>query len=176
MSLRTATESALKNVEVISRREFRVAVLVCLTVATLNGLYVAYRIGYFDGRMSSGSPYISSHQDISHDVMRLRIEFAFLAAGIALWSRRIIGLWVALIATLFIEIQYAVWYLDTRRWLREMQITDFSQLPVPGEWKHFGGLSLATPWDILLFAFATTLFAWQVSVVVALIVTARRRR
>jgi hypothetical protein len=116
------------------------------------------------------------HHDNSYDSMRLKIELAFLVIAISLRFRSVVGFCISLLATAAIEIQYLLWYLDTKRWLREMQVSDFSQLPIPGEWQHFLGIYRANAWDFALFAFTTGLFIWQVRVVIALIASARRRK
>ena len=174
MSLRTATKSALKYVDVISPREFRVAVLVCTAVAALNALAVSYSTGYGDGRVAGAYPcYVALPRDIFHDLMRIKIELALVVIAVVLRFRRVVGLCISAVATLFIVLQYALWYLDTQRWLREMHVSNFSQLPVPGEWPNFAGLSRATPWDFVIFVFTTVLFVWQIRVLIALMTNAR---
>jgi hypothetical protein len=101
--------------------------------------------------------------------MRLKIGVALLVLAIALWFRRLLWFCISAVAAVFIEVQYSVWFLDTQRWLREMHVSDFSQMPVPSEWPNFAGLYLATPWDFILFIFTTALLIWQIRVLVAII-------
>jgi hypothetical protein len=173
MSLRTVTKSALKYIDEISTRELRVVVFVCLTITALNALVFAFRIGYVVGYEASSVP---MHRDYSYDLMRLKIELALLVITVALRFRRVAAFCVSVLATIYIEVQYGLWYLDTKRWLREVRVSDFSQLPIPSESPNFAGLYQATPWDFILLVFATALFVWQVRVVIPLITSARRRR
>lgn len=108
--------------------------------------------------------------------MRLKIELGLLAIAVGLRSKRVGGFWISVLATLFIEYQYTLWYVDTQRWLREMHVSNFSEMPVPREWPNFAGLYLATPWDFVIFVFTTALFIWQLRVVIALITNMRRRK
>jgi len=176
MSTKTLIKSALRHIDEIATREFRFAVFVCILITVLNALFVAYGFGYLDGRASSGYPCVSGHQDLSRDVMHLKIEIALLVIVIALWFRRVLGVFISLFATLFVEIQYALLYLDTQRWLREMGVSDFSELPVPGEFPHFAGLYHATLWDVVLLVIVTALFAWQVRVLITLFTSARQHK
>lgn len=91
MSTKTLINSSLRNIDQISIREFRLAVSICIVIATFNALFVAYRVGYLDGRVSCGYPCVSGHQDFSRDFMRLKIEIALLTIVIALWFRRVLG-------------------------------------------------------------------------------------
>lgn len=157
-----------RQITAISAREFGLVALLFLLIATINALYFAFRIGYFAGYDAGAyGCHVPAHQDYSADIMRLKIEVALVLIVAGLWSRRILGFLISLLATMFVEYQYGLWYLDTQRWLREMQVTDFSQLPVPSEWPNFAGLYRATPWDFALLVFFTALFAWQVRVLIA---------
>jgi hypothetical protein len=177
MSLRTVIKSTFEYVDEISSREFRVVAFVCIIIAALNALIVAYSIGYGNGRVVCGYPcYFPGPREFSHDFMRVKIELAFLVIATALWFRRVMAFCISLVAALFIDIQYAFWYLDTQRWLREMHVSNFSQLPVPSEWPHFAGIYQATPWDFVLLAFTSALLVWQVRVLVALITSTRRNK
>lgn len=161
----------------ISSGQFRVVVLVCIVITALNALYVSYRIGYGDGHILRGYPcYVPVPRDFSYDFMRLKIELALLILTITLWFRRVLWFCISVIAALLIEVQYALWHLDTQRWLREMHVSDFSQMPVPSEWPNFAGLYLATPWDFILFVFTTALLVWELRVLIALVTRARQHK
>ena len=177
MSINAVLKSALSKIDEISTREFRIAVFVCMTIAALNALVVSYSIGYGDGHVAGAYPcYVPQQRGIFYDLMRLKIELGFLVIAIVLRFRRVVGLYISIVATLLIEFQYALWYLDTKRWLREVHVSDFSQLPIPSEFPNFAGLYLAKPWDFVLFVFGTALLVWQIRVVIALITSARRRK
>lgn len=170
-----AVESPQSQIVEISAREFRAAVLFCVVVATLNALVFVYRIAYIVGNTACRC-YPPLARDNSYDFMRLKIELALVVIAIALRSRRVVGFCLSVVGTLFIEFQYGLWYLDTQRWLREMHVSNFSQLPKPSEWQHFAGIYQGMPWDLALLVFGTALFAWQVRVLIALITSARRRK
>jgi hypothetical protein len=169
-------QSSLRNLDEISTQEFKIAFFVCIIIAAINALAVAYGIGFFDGQASCGYPCVSGHQDFSRNLMRLKIEISLLVVVTGLWFRNVFAFFVSLFGTLFIGFQYALLYLDTKRWLREMGVSDFSQLAVPEEFSHFGGLYRATLWDVLLLLLITAVFAWQIRVVIALATTARKQR
>ncbi|HBB87925.1 MAG TPA: hypothetical protein DC047_09945 [Blastocatellia bacterium] len=137
-------------------------------------MFEAYSVGYDAGRGSCGYPCVASHQDVSHDVMRFKIEVALLVICLSLWSKKLLGFCISVVAATFIISQYGVWYLDTQRWLREMGVKSFSKLPVPGEWPHFAGFYRATPWDFFLLLFITALLIWQLRVLIALATGVRR--
>ncbi len=176
MSIRALRVSALRSFDEIPAREFGLVVFVCLVMLTLNTLVVAYGIGYLNGERIACGCHAPLPRDYFYDFMRLKIEIALLVIAAALRFRMVVGLYVSLLATVLIEVQYALWYLDTQRWLREMHVSNFSQMPVPSQWPNFAGLYLATPWDFVIFVFTTALFIWQIRVVIALINSARRRK
>lgn len=178
MSVRTRVNSALGYIDEISTREFKSVAFVCIIVVALNVLVMAYSFGYVNGIAACGYPshFTGGHRDFFHDFLRLRIEVALLIIAIGLWSRRVLGFLISLLATMFVGYQYGLWYLDTKRWLREMNVSDFSQLPVPSEWANFAGLYRGTPWDLFLFAFTTALFIWQISIGIRLVISAHRSK
>lgn len=173
MALKTVIKLALARLEGISIREFRVGIFVCITIAALNSLVLAFRIGYLEGYAAGSLP---MHRDYSYDFMRMKIDLALLIIAIALPFRRVVGFLVSLLAAISIGIQYILWYLDTQRWLREVQVSDFSQLPVPSEFPNFAGLYLATPWDVIVLVIVTALFAWQVRVLITLVTSTRQHK
>ncbi len=71
MSLRTVIKSALKYIDGISSREFQVSIFVCITIAALNSLALAFRIGYLEGYAAGSLP---MHRDYSYDFMRMKIH------------------------------------------------------------------------------------------------------
>jgi len=174
MSIREIVKSAHRQLDEISAAEHRVVVLACIGAATLNALFLAYSFGYVDGdngaMRSLGIP-----RDYSYDFMRLKIGLALVVIGIALRFRTVLWFCVSLLATASIGTQYLLWYLDTQRWLRDMRLTDLSQLE-PGLVPHFAGIYQATAWDFALLVFATSIFVWQVRVLIALIVGTRPRQ
>jgi hypothetical protein len=147
-----------------------------MSIAAISAVYCAYRIGYLDGRASCGYPCVPGHQDFSYDIMRLKIGVALLVLAIALWFRKLLWLCISAVAAVFIEVQYGLWYLDTQRWLREMGVKDFSNLPVPSEFPHFIGLYRATPWDLMLLIFTTTFLIWEVRILIAIITRAHQHK
>lgn len=175
MSLRKLTKSALKSIDEISSRELQFAAIVCIVIAALNALVYIYGLGYLNGQNIAcgchGLP-----PNYSYDFMRLKIEAALLVIAFALRFRTILGFFASVLATVLIEIQYALWYLDTQRWLRDLKLTDFSQLKDAGLVPHFAGIYQATPWDFVLFVFTSALFVWQIRVFIALIISARQRK
>ena len=174
MSLRTVIKSALDVSTIFLLVNLGSPFLVCIVIAALNALAFAYRIGYLvaDNACSYSGPLV---RDNSYDFMRLKIEVALVVIAIALRFRTILGFYISLLATVLIEIQFALWYLDTQRWLRDVKVTDFSKLE-PGLVPHFAGIYQATPWDFVLFVFTSALLVWQVRVLIALITSTRRNK
>ena len=122
MSITASIKSAYRRIDAISAREFRVAVFICIVIAALNALFLAYRFGYMDGNDAIGC-FRGIHRDYSYDYMRVKIEGALLVIGIALYFRRVVGFCISLLATAFVAIEYALWYLETQRWLKEMRVS-----------------------------------------------------
>jgi hypothetical protein len=100
--------------------------------------------------------------------MRLKIGVALLLIAIALASKTIMGFCISFLASVLIQIQYALWYLDTQRWLRELGLIDFSQLKDPALVPHFAGIYQALPMDFAIFLFTTAVLIWQVRVIAVL--------
>jgi len=170
-----SSKSPLRRIEEISDREFRLVVWVFLVLAALGALYFAFRTGYLAGSDEAVSGRVApKHHDYSFDLMRLKIGLAMFVIVLGLWIKRVLGFFVSVLATLFIIYQYAGWYVDSKRWLREMGVRDFSQLPVPSEWGNFAGFYQATPWDIVVLACTSLLLVWQVRVIIALVPRGRR--
>lgn len=172
MSLPNILRSAVSPIREISTREFQLAVLACITLAAVNAVVVSYRVGYADGHIAGlHQCYGPQQQDVFYDLIRLKIELALALAAISLSFKRVIGLCASLLATLFVLWRFALWYFDTRRWLHELNVDDFSKLPIPSEWPHFAGLIFATPWDFLLLLFTATLLVWQTKILFTVIVS-----
>jgi hypothetical protein len=178
MFVRTTIKPLLKHIDEISTREFKLVAVACIIVVALNALVVAYVLGCEQGKVECGYPryFTGGHRDFFHEFMRVKIEVALLIVAGGLWFRRVLAFFCSLLATLFVEYQYGLWYLDTRRWLREMGVADFSRLPVPEEWPNFAGLYRATFWDLAVFVFTTALLLWQISVIIRLLISPYRKR
>ena len=150
-------------------REFRIAIILCISIAILNGLILAYKIGYSDGE-NSGRIYVPIHQDRSYEWIRLKIEVGLIVMTLGLSLRRVIGVLLALFVTVLIGIQYLLWYLDTERWLRDVRLTDLSQA---AEFPHFAGIYQAKPWDVAVLALVTAVVIWLLRVLFAIILDLR---
>ena len=89
---RTLAISIRTRLDKVPKAEFILVVVLSVLVACMTGLWVAYRVGYFDGQVSCGYPYTGSgHKDISIDAMRLRIAIGLGATTIGIYLRRSLG-------------------------------------------------------------------------------------
>jgi hypothetical protein len=159
----------------LSRAEFVSVTIASSLVAIAAGAWVAYKIGYFDGEANCGYPCLGSgHRDVFVDSIRLQIAIAFGATAIGITAKRSFSVFLSLVALLFIEIQYAYWYLWSLRWLNEVGLSSFSMLPAQTDIPHAMSLYGATRWDVLLFGIAGALLTWLLKLVVGALQLSRR--
>src|SRR5438046_10681133 len=114
--MRVVSKAALRYFDDIPMREFRMAILFCVVIAGINTLVIAYGAGYVSGQDIACGCHGPIARNYFYDFIRLKIEVSLLVIAITLSFRRVVGLCVSLLATVLIEVQYALWYLDTRRW------------------------------------------------------------
>jgi hypothetical protein len=159
----------------LSQAEFVSVAVLSSLVAVAAGGWIAYRIGYFDGQVNCGYPSVgSAHREIFVDATRLQIAIAFGATAIGISVKRSFGFFISLFALLFIEIQYAYWYVWSIRWLHDVGLESFWRLPAQTEIPHALSLYGATRWDVLLFGIASALLIWQLKLVVGALQLRRR--
>jgi hypothetical protein len=164
---RTLAISIRTRLDKVSKAEFILVVALSALVTCFAGLWVAYRIGYFDGHVSCGYPCIGSgHKDVSLDAMRLRIAIGLGAATIGICLKRSVGFFLSLLSLTLVEIEYIRWYFRSSRWLQEAGLVDFSRLHSETAIPHALGLYGAMRWDILVLGIATALFLWELKVLV----------
>jgi hypothetical protein len=167
VSLRKLAISIRTRLDSVPRAEFMLVAVLSALIACLTGLWVAYRIGYFDGQVSCGYPCTGSgHSEISIYAMRLRIAIGLGAATIGICLKRSLGFFLSLLSLTLVELEYIRWYFRSTRWLREVGLVDFSRLPSQTEIPHALGLYGAMRWDILVLGIATALFFWELRVLV----------
>ena len=168
----STTKPARRYTEITATREFQFAWFFSVTVAALNALVIVFGLGYLYGQQAVKT-YAPGPYDYTYDLMRIEIGIALVIIVVALYSRRLVGLCLSVIATILIEVQYVRWYQDTQRWLSDVHLSDLSQ----ATWtdKHFAGVYQAAPWDFVLFVCATLLFIWQLRVVIAFVQRSRQK-
>lgn len=161
------TNSVRLRLKHVSRKEFVLAAGLSVLLAVMAGVWVAYRIGYFDGQVRCGYPCVGDgHKSIFVDAMRLRIAIGLVVVAIGLCTKRALGFFVAILSLVLIQIQYLYWYLWSIRWLHEVGLKSFSELPSETDIRHALGLYGATQWDILVFGLAGALLLWQVKLLI----------
>ena len=167
------TNSAFQE---ITHRELRIVIIFSAALALLNAVYLVFRVGHVAWGEATTASHVPIHTDYSLDIVRLKIGLSLLFICFALWSKRVVGLWVSLVLAIYVEFQFWLIYVDTQRWLAEMGVGEFSELPIPEEWPNTAGLYRAGPWDIVLLIFNSALLLWQVRAMIPTLLRLRRPR
>lgn len=163
-------EGALR---VLSPRGYKLAFGIAALTCALNALWVAYQIGYSYGQAGCGYPCTSGHQDFIQLLIQLRITIALIVIVFSLFSRRVAGFLISILALSYIAAEYIWWYFDSLRWLKEIGVGDFSKLPAPHEIQHAGNLYGATWWNLMVLVVAIILLTWEMKVLLRDLMTPR---
>ncbi|HEX8137841.1 MAG TPA: hypothetical protein VF544_09650 [Pyrinomonadaceae bacterium] len=142
-------------------RGIKLVIGIALLTASLNALWIAYRVGYTNGQTGCGYPCVPEHQDFTLQYMQIRIGLALVISAVCLWSRRAIGFFISAIALTWAGKEYVWWYLESLRRLKAMDLNDFSELKTPSL-QHVNNLLGATWWDIAVLIVIILLFIWQI--------------
>jgi hypothetical protein len=108
-------------------------------------------------------------------LLNVRLGAALLIAAAGLLYRRVIGLLISMLALTWVLKEYAWWYLDSLRRLKEMGVSDFAQLQVP-DLTYLGKLFGATWWNVIVLVISVALYIWVIKTLIRLFTTLRGER
>ena len=91
----------------------------------------------------------------------LLVIIALVCSSVGLWSRRVFGFLLSMIALMCLAGTYILWYLATLSTMEMYGAKDFSQLQ--DQQQHLLPLHNATWWDIVVLGVALIVFIWQVA-------------
>jgi hypothetical protein len=147
--------------------DFRLAVGIATLVATISTIFLAYKFGYVGGQEEFETLYRASCTNCIYlidgnsfhtlNALHVDITLALIIGAAGLWLRKIIGLFLSLIASISIFGIYIWWYLDTLHFLRytiEVPMND-------PYYKEVGLLHGALSWDWVILIVAIVLFTWE---------------
>ena len=142
------------------------ALMIILAVA--NVIFLIYRVGYAGGYDAAPSGAAVSDFDFYHWLTRLHfgITIGLVVSAVGLWLNTARGFLIAVLGLLGVGVVYARWYVQTKTYIRNSEITEYVRLHDP----YFRKLMLhgGTWWDFLVLAIAFLIFCW---VAVALVAT-----
>jgi hypothetical protein len=142
-------------------------------VAIGSVIRLAYRVGFNEGVYQS--------IDLSHqtcciyfiDSFLIPISIGLLAAALALFSRRLGGLLVALVALIWTTVTYGFWHRGTLGILKLAELKNFSDLP--NQSQTLLPLNNATWWDLLVLATVVAEIVWLSKIVIETFHYSRKR-
>lgn len=146
----------------------RVALTAIVVTAVVSALHLAFNIGYHYELTSCvyPSPPYPPHFRQSYWALSLEGNYFLVAilalvfSGIGLWTRKVFGFLLSLIALVCLAGIYFLWYRGTL-WIMEMGgVKEFSQMP--DQQQYLLPLYNATWWDIVVLAVAMIVLVWQV--------------
>jgi hypothetical protein len=131
-----------------------------MTLAMASVLFLLYNIGYAKGYKEAPYGSVVSDFDFPHWLNRLHfgITTGLIAASIGLWFRTVRGLFLSVAGLTFVFTAYAWWYLRTKAYLANSEVTEYTRLHDP----YYRNLIFhgGTLWDTLVLIVTLLLFIW----------------
>ncbi len=144
-----------------SSGEFRSGLYILVLVALLNTLRVTYNMGYSagwdDGAYAASQAFLSGHNPI--ELRQLRIALTLVVMALGFWSRRVAGIYVAMVSIMWIGWEYLDWWQFSLNWLQQAEVISFSEVHNP-DLKYVGQLFGASWWDIGVLLITAMMLAW----------------
>lgn len=152
-------------------RYLTAALILVVLTAFSSVLLTVYNMGYIGGIEANEALYskvTASQVDYSHilNLMRISVSIALLVGAIGLWSHKAIGLLLSALSLLWVGTVYTWWYFDSAAFLRNVEVSDYSQLP---DVQHIAMLRGANWLDIIVLVAAMTLLCWQIKTLIRLL-------
>jgi hypothetical protein len=143
----------------------RIILSITLMIALINILIIIYSIGYIQGWNAMfllGEHFESSHGSWPYSITALRgiNTLFYVLCAWCLWSRMKHHLILSILTLLSVGLCYLWWYFDSLMFLRRLEVSNYSQLHLPGL-KHAGGLREATSWDMFVLTITILMLLWQ---------------
>lgn len=177
MSGRSLNDKLSGGLRALSSWDFTVAVGLIFLVTVSSVLYAVYELGYINGKETGDlhSQASISHADFPQFLNSLHVVIAttLVVGAVGLWSRRVGGFFLCAFALLWVQIVYVWWYFNSLAFLRNSEVSSFSELP---EIQHVLGLQGAAWWDLVVLVVTITLLLWQAKTLIATIRLPRIKR
>lgn len=152
-------------------RDVKIALAVVTFTAIGSATFFTYSLGYTNGYedfMSTFAKTCSSLASISDNdfpywlnIVHLYIALEFFISAIGLWSRRVFGFFLSLLALLGVFLVYVWWYLETLNYLTNTELIKYTKFSIAYN-QNIGLFREATRWDIIVLVAAVVLFLWQI--------------
>jgi hypothetical protein len=144
--------------------EFKVILLVAVSLFIANLAYSAYRLGFTDGMAFEGSrTYTVSGDNTFMIRLRIAVSLGLLVCVAGMAVRGFYGFLASMFGIIWLGFIYGWWYYKSLSFLKNLQVPDFSALP---DLSHAAGLRGATWWDLLVLATAAILLVWQAVILI----------
>ena len=138
---------------------FRVAWTAIVLTTGVSALRLAFNMGYYY-HLFRCAPSLRLGCFLSMEGSYiLGVTFALVLSAIGLWSRRLLGFLLSLIALAWLAEIYREWYVATLSIMQMGGVRDFSQLQ--DQQQYLLPLNGATWWDIVVLGVALIVFIWQ---------------
>lgn len=95
--------------------------------------------------------------DSSILMMHIRIGLALLLSVVGLWSRRVIGLFLSVLALVWVGLEYIAWFLLSTRIKSNAGIES-----LPSSVPHASNLYGATPWNVVVLVLVIAVLVWEI--------------
>jgi hypothetical protein len=171
-----------EKIRAASSKEHVIALIVVAVAAVGSVLFVTYSMGYVKGHDDLEAMYIkscpsygwASHMNFPHikNFWHLNIAAAFVLSAVCLWWRSSISYALSALAALWIGLIFVWWYFDSVAFLRNLEISDYSQLDVP-DFQHIWMFRGAIWWDMVTLVIAGALFLWVIKVLAGALIMLR---
>lgn len=139
---------------------FRVALGAVVLTASVSALRLTFHLGYHYHlfrctRLVRLTCYLSMEGSYI-----LVATFALILSAVGLWSRRVLGFLLSLLALALLGEVYRQWYLGTLSLMEMYGLRNFSQNP--DQQQYLLPLEGAAWWDIVVLGVALIVLVWQV--------------
>jgi hypothetical protein len=147
---------------------FRVALTAIVLMASVSALRLSFNLGYHYElflcvypSLSPDAPFFTQLKwALSFEGEKfLLVTLALVFAALGLWTRRVFGFLISLIALACLAGIYLLWYRATLSMMETIGFKDFSQWTIQPQ--HILPLAEATWWDIVVLGAALLVFIWQ---------------
>lgn len=139
---------------------FKVAFTAIVVTTSVSALRLAFHLGYFYHLFNCAPLLLRLTCFLTMEgsyILGVMIPLALSAIG--LWSRRLVGFLLSLLALAGLAEIYREWYVATLSIMQMYGAPDFSQLQ--GQQQYLLPLNGANWWDIVVLGVALTVFIWQ---------------
>lgn len=158
------------------QRDLTAALVLVAIIALSSVLLTAYNAGYIYGTEAHEALYskvAASHVNFPHilNVMRINISIALVVGALGLWSHTAIGFLLSVLSLLWVGVVYTWWYFDSLAFLRNAEVSDYTELP---DVRHTAMLRGANWLDIVILVAAITLLTWQIKTLINILKLSRK--